>query len=77
MAITTEAELRDLIGGPTELVASKIADRLNDLTRQFIERSPFVCIATGRPGGGLDVSPVVLILLLIFIQNLLTEYWPR
>lgn len=27
--------------------------------------------------GGLDVSPVVLILLLIFIQNLLTEYWPR
>ena len=57
MAITTEAELRELIGGPSELVASKIHDRLNDLTRQFVERSPFVCIATGRPDGGLDVSP--------------------
>jgi uncharacterized protein len=58
VAITSEAELRALIGGgPSDLVASKIADRLNDLTRQFVERSPFVCIATGRPDGGLDVSP--------------------
>lgn len=38
-------------------MASKIADHLNDLTRQFVERSPFVCIATGSPDGGLDVSP--------------------
>jgi len=56
-AIEDEAELRAVIGSPTELVQSKIAGRLNDLTRQFIERSPFVCIATGRPDGGLDVSP--------------------
>ncbi len=35
----------------------KISDRLNELTRQFIERSPFVCVATARPDGGLDVSP--------------------
>jgi PPOX class probable FMN-dependent enzyme len=55
--ITDEAELREAIGSPTALVASKIADRLNDLTRQFIERSPFVCVATARPDGGLDVSP--------------------
>jgi soluble lytic murein transglycosylase-like protein len=26
-------------------------------TRQFIERSPFVCVAPARPDGGLDVSP--------------------
>jgi YggT family protein len=26
--------------------------------------------------GGLDLSPVVLILLLIFLRNLLIEYWP-
>ena len=57
MAITNEGELRETIGSPTPLVAGKIADRLNALTRQFIERSPFVCIATGRPDGGLDVSP--------------------
>jgi PPOX class probable FMN-dependent enzyme len=56
-AIETESELRAIIGTPTELVASKISDRLNDLTRQFIERSPFVCVATKLPGGGIDVSP--------------------
>ena len=56
-AITTEAELRAIVGTPTELVAAKIAERLNDLTRQFIERSPLVCVATADPDGGLDVSP--------------------
>jgi PPOX class probable FMN-dependent enzyme len=50
-------QLRELLGEPTELVRKKIADRLNPLTRQFIERSPFVVVATGRPDGGLDVSP--------------------
>ena len=55
--ITTEAELREIVGRPTPLVAAKIADRLNPLTRQFVERSPFVCVATASPDGGLDVSP--------------------
>jgi len=49
--------LREVIGTPTELVLTKIADRLNALTRQFVERSPFVCVATACPDGGLDVSP--------------------
>jgi PPOX class probable FMN-dependent enzyme len=57
VAVADEHGLRELIGHPTELVAAKIADRLNDLTRQFVERSPFVCVATSRPDGGLDVSP--------------------
>ena len=52
-----EAQLREVLGEPTELVRKKIADRLNPLTRQFVERSPFVVVATGRPDGGLDVSP--------------------
>ena len=56
-AITDEAQLREIIGEPTALVVTKIADRLNDLTRQFIERSPFVCVGTSSPDGGLDVSP--------------------
>ncbi len=55
--ITNEAELCAIVGVPQELTIGKIADRLNDLTRQFIERSPFVCVATARPDGGLDVSP--------------------
>ena len=53
-----EAQLREALGGePTELIRKKIADRLNQLTRQFVERSAFVVVATGRPDGGLDVSP--------------------
>jgi PPOX class probable FMN-dependent enzyme len=55
--ITSEEELRGIIGEPTELVRAKLADRLNGLTCQFVERSPFVCIATGGRDGGMDVSP--------------------
>ena len=62
--ITDEQQLREIIGEPTDTVLSKISDHVNQLTRQFIERSPYVCVATARPGtpfgargGGLDVSP--------------------
>ncbi|HUY58484.1 MAG TPA: MSMEG_1061 family FMN-dependent PPOX-type flavoprotein [Solirubrobacteraceae bacterium] len=55
--IRDEQELREIIGNPTETVLSKLSDHLNDLTRQFIERSPYVCVATIAPDGGLDVSP--------------------
>jgi PPOX class probable FMN-dependent enzyme len=55
--VQSEAELRDLIGSPNELVPAKIAGRLNELSAQWIARSPFVCVATCRPDGGLDVSP--------------------
>lgn len=27
--------------------------------------------------GGIDLSPMVLILLVFFVRNLLAEYWPR
>ena len=53
-----ETRLRETLGGePAELIREKIANRLNPLTRQFVERSPFVVVASGRPDGGLDVSP--------------------
>jgi uncharacterized protein len=55
--VRDETQLRELLGEPNELVRNKIADRLNPLTRQFVERSPFVVVASGRPDGGLDVSP--------------------
>ena len=55
--ITSEEALRDIIGDPTDLVIAKLSDHLNELTCQFIESSPFVCVATARSDGGLDVSP--------------------
>jgi PPOX class probable FMN-dependent enzyme len=55
--IETEAALRALIGEPAALVVAKVSDRLNPLTRTFIERSPFVCLATSDELGDCDVSP--------------------
>ncbi len=55
--ITTVDELRDLIGRPAELVCSKVTDRINDLTREYIDRSPFLCIATSDADGNCDLSP--------------------
>ena len=55
--VETEDELRALIGEPTALVRAKLSDRLNPLTRQFIERSPFVCLSTFSLDGSCDVSP--------------------
>jgi PPOX class probable FMN-dependent enzyme len=55
--LETEAELRELLGEPNALVWAKIVSRLNPLTRQFIERAPFVCLATADEAGNCDVSP--------------------
>ena len=52
-----ETQLREIIGEPRELTKAKIADRIHPLNNRFIELSPFVVVATGRPDGGLDVSP--------------------
>src|SRR5256885_15005380 len=56
-AIAGEDALRSVLGEPSDLVRSKVADRLNDLTRQFVERSPFLCLATSGADGTCDVSP--------------------
>ncbi len=55
--ISTEAQLRALVGEPAALTCTKISDRLNAMTRLFIERSPFVCIATSDLSGNCDLSP--------------------
>jgi PPOX class probable FMN-dependent enzyme len=55
--IDSEAALRELIGEPAPLICAKVADRLNPLTRAFIERSPFLCLATSDAEGHCDVSP--------------------
>jgi PPOX class probable FMN-dependent enzyme len=55
--VDSEAALRELIGEPAPLICAKIADRLNPLTRAFIERSPFLCLATSDAEGHCDVSP--------------------
>lgn len=58
--LANEGELREVIGGTSEQLTSmtaKLSDRLNRLTRRFIEESPFLCLATSDPDGNCDVSP--------------------
>jgi len=55
--ISTETHLREILGSPSDLTVAKVTDHLTPLTRQFVERSPFVCVAASRPDGGLDISP--------------------
>lgn len=58
--ITSVEQLREVIGGTSEQLASmtsKFSDRLNRLTRRFIEESPFLCLATSDAEGNCDVSP--------------------
>jgi PPOX class probable FMN-dependent enzyme len=57
VAITDVSELRELIGEPSDVVRTKVSDRVNDLTRRFIDLSPFLCLATSAPDGTCDVSP--------------------
>ena len=52
-----EDALEALLGEPTALVRAKVSDRLNELTRQFVDRSPFVLLATSAHDGTCDVSP--------------------
>jgi uncharacterized protein len=57
MVIETEDALRELLGEPAGIVCAKVSGKLNALTRQFVERSPFVCLATSDAEGNCDVSP--------------------
>ncbi|MCI5077756.1 pyridoxamine 5'-phosphate oxidase family protein [Oricola sp.] len=55
--VRDEEELRTLFP-PTRLIAvAKCRDRLDKHAREFLARSPFLCIGTQSPDGGADVSP--------------------
>jgi PPOX class probable FMN-dependent enzyme len=55
--VDDEPTLRALLGEPLPLTCAKVSDRINRLTRRFIERSPFVLLATSARDGTCDVSP--------------------
>lgn len=55
--ITTVEELREVLAPPVHLVTDKDVDALDDICRDFIERSPFVLIASADGTGRVDVSP--------------------
>lgn len=55
--ISTEEELRALIGFPGELVERKMITRLDAHCRDFIARSPFLLLSTSNAAGQCDASP--------------------
>lgn len=55
--VTTEAELRDLLGTPSDLAAKKVIDHIDPLCRDFISKSPFLLLSTADADGLCDVSP--------------------
>jgi PPOX class probable FMN-dependent enzyme len=55
--VTTEAELRTLIGEPGALAVAKQLSALDVHCREFIARSPFLLLATAGASGLCDVSP--------------------
>jgi uncharacterized protein len=55
--ITSEAELRELMGYPNTRAANKAVTRLDQHLRGFIAKSPFMLIASSDKQGNLDISP--------------------
>jgi PPOX class probable FMN-dependent enzyme len=55
--VTSEAELRTLIGTPSPLALAKEHSTLDVHCREFIARSPFLLLATSGAAGQCDVSP--------------------
>jgi PPOX class probable FMN-dependent enzyme len=54
--ITTQSELREIYGSPTDRAARKQLSRLEKHSKLFVSKSPFVLLATTGPTGA-DCSP--------------------
>ncbi|MFF5264012.1 pyridoxamine 5'-phosphate oxidase family protein [Actinomadura viridis] len=55
--ITSETELRELLGEPLPRAVTKERTALHDWDREWLARSPFCLIATSDAEGNCDVSP--------------------
>ena len=55
--ITSEAQLREILGEPSQLAANKAVKTLDEHCRNFIASSPFIVIASSDAAGNVDISP--------------------
>lgn len=55
--VTTEEELRAVLGHPKGLPVDKIVTSLDETSRRFIAASPFMLIASVMGSGLVDISP--------------------
>src|SRR5262245_48810495 len=55
--VTSEEEIRDVVGHPPQRSAAKAVHSIDDHSRRFIAHAPFVFIASAGMDGSIDVSP--------------------
>lgn len=55
--ITSEAELRDVLGTPSARARDKVIDHIDEHCAALIASSPFLVIASADAQGNIDVSP--------------------
>lgn len=55
--VTSQAELRELLGPPVPQAVAKERSRLHELDRAWLASSPFALVATAAADGTCDVSP--------------------
>jgi len=57
VVLADESAVREVIGTPVELAVKKAIPKLDQFSREIIERSPFLTIGTANANGKSDVSP--------------------
>lgn len=57
MQVTSEEQLRAIVGYPGQLPANKVRSRLQQVHREWLAASPFLLLATTDADGRIDVSP--------------------
>ncbi len=55
--VTSEADLRSVVGSPGHRAAAKVVPIVDELARAFIAQSPFILISTANAAGEMDISP--------------------
>jgi len=55
--ITSEEELREILGTPTQRAAEKVIDHIDEHCAALIAHSPFMVISSADADGNMDVSP--------------------
>lgn len=55
--VTSVEEIRAELGEPMPQVLAKVIDRLDDVCKSIIAKSPFILVASANSAGEVDVSP--------------------
>jgi PPOX class probable FMN-dependent enzyme len=55
--ITSEAQLRAVVGDPPHRSVAKVVHTIDDYSRRFIAHAPFAFVASAGPDGTIDISP--------------------